>query len=244
VFDLGHVPSTPNKRAETVYVDNVDSVLRASTIPISAPTSQLIHSALYAPLPSDESSAASINSSTDSSDLDSVSNSDMADINPPSFSGTTAEDAESLLRHFCNYCDFKSHSSAKILALFKVLMTSLAATWLDSLSDDIRNDWGVLRDCFLTRYTTPEFLNYKNAHELFNSKQGTKSVDDFYACMQRIAKRVGADNTMLRFAVLNGLRPEIANFVTQKQPTDLENLLETAKLGEMCVVNQPNTDTW
>jgi len=47
----------------------------------------------------------------------------------------------------------------------------------------------------------------------------------------------------LRFAVLNGLRPEIANFVTQKQPTDLENLLETARLGEMCVVNQPSTDT-
>jgi len=48
---------------------------------------------------------------------------------------------------------------------------------------------------------------------------------------------------MLRFAVLNGLRPEIANFVTQKQPTDLENLLETARLGEMCAANQPNTDT-
>jgi len=167
----------------------------------------------------------------------------MADINPPSFGGTTAEDAESWLRHFSNYCDFKSHLSAKILALFKVLMTGSAATWLDSLSDDIKNDWGVMRDCFLTRYTTPEFLNYKNAHELFNSKQGIKSVNDFYANMQRIAKRVGADDTMLRFAVLNGLRPEIANFVTQKQPSDLENLLETARLGEMCVINQPNTDT-
>jgi len=48
---------------------------------------------------------------------------------------------------------------------------------------------------------------------------------------------------MLRFAVLNGLRPEIANFVTQKQPTDWENLLEAARLGEMCVADQPNTDT-
>jgi len=107
----------------------------------------------------------------------------MADINPLSFGGTTAEDAENWLRHFCNYCDFKSHSSAKILALFKVLMTGSAATWLDSLPDDIRNNWGVLKDCFLTRYTTPEFLNYRNAHELFNSKQGTKSVDDFCASM-------------------------------------------------------------
>jgi len=73
----------------------------------------------------------------------------------------------------------------------------------------------VLKDCFLTRYTTAEFLNYKNAHELFNSKQGTKLVDNFCASMQRIAKRVGADDRMLRFAVLNGLRTDIANFVTQ-----------------------------
>jgi len=101
----------------------------------------------------------------------------------------------------------------------------------------------VLKDYFLTRYTTAEFLNYKNAHELFNSKQGTKSVDDICASMQRIAKRVGADYRMLRFAVLNGLRPEIANFVTQKQPTDWEKLFEAARLGEMCVATQPNTDT-
>jgi len=45
------------------------------------------------------------------------------------------------------------------------------------------------------------------------------------------------------FAVLNGLRPEIANFVTRKQPTDWENLLEAARLGEMCFATQPNTDT-
>jgi len=80
VFDLGYVLLTLDKHAETVYVD---TALKAPTIPISAPTSQLIYSALYASLPSNESSAASINSSTDSSDSDSDSNSDMADINPP-----------------------------------------------------------------------------------------------------------------------------------------------------------------
>jgi len=90
-FDLGHVLVTPidaAKRAETVYLD---STLGAQAAPISlypplypAPTSQLDYPALFAPLPSDESSAASINSSTDLSDSDSDSNSDMADINPSS----------------------------------------------------------------------------------------------------------------------------------------------------------------
>jgi len=99
---------------------------------------------LVASLPRDELSevAASINSSTDLSDSDSDSNSDMADIKPPNFSGTSSEDAENWLRHFCNYCDFKSHSSSKMLALFKVLIAGSAATWLDSLSDDVKSDWG------------------------------------------------------------------------------------------------------
>jgi len=95
-------------------------------------------------LPRDELSevAANINSSTDLSDSDSDSNSDMADINPPNFSGTSSEDAENWLRHFCNYCDFKTHSPSRVLALFKVLMAGSAATWLDSLSDEVKSDWG------------------------------------------------------------------------------------------------------
>jgi len=70
-YDLGHVLLTPidaAKRAETVYLD---SALGAQADPISlyppvntTSTSQLDYSALFAPLPSDESSAASINSST------------------------------------------------------------------------------------------------------------------------------------------------------------------------------------
>jgi len=154
-FDLGHVLLTPidaAKHAETVYLD---SALGAQAAPISfyapvntreesTPTSQLDYSALLAPLPSDELSevAASINSSTDLSDSDSDSNSDMADINPSTFSGTASEAAENCLRHFCNFCDFKGHSPSKILSLFRILMAGSAATWLDSLPDDVRSDWG------------------------------------------------------------------------------------------------------
>jgi len=111
---------------------------------VSTHTSQLDYSALLASLPRDEvfEIAASINSSTDLSDSDSDSNSDMADINPSTFSGTASEDAENWLRHFCNFCDFKAHSPSKVLSLFKVLMADSAPTWLDSLSDEVKSDWG------------------------------------------------------------------------------------------------------
>jgi len=106
---------------------------------------------------------------------------------------------------------------------------------LDSLDDATRNDWDSLKRAFLARYTIPEFLSYKNARELFNLKQeNDQSVGDFCAKMQHIARQVGDDDKMLRFAVLNGLRPDIANHVTQRQPNTWPELLAAARVGEMC----------
>jgi len=65
-------------------------------------------------------------------------------------------------------------------------------------------------------------------------------VDDFCAKMQRLANEVGADDLMLRFAVINSLNPEIRNHVTRAQPNTWTDLVKQAKVGEMCVpVVQP-----
>jgi len=61
------------------------------------------------------------------------------------------------------------------------------------------------------------------------------SVDDFCAKMQRLANEVGVDELMLRFAVINGLNPDIRNHVTCTQPTTWTDLVRQAKVGEMCV---------
>jgi len=180
---------------------------------------------------------------TDSTSSESDTKPDMADINPPKFSGTAIENAEMWMRHFNNFCAFKEHNENKTRTFFQKLMVGSAANWLDSLDDGTRNNWGALKDALLARYTTPEFLNYKNAQLLFNCKQYGRSVDDYCAHIQRIAKQIGADDRMLRFSVLNGLRGDKANYVIQKQPTDWKQLLETARVGEMCTTAQPQTDT-
>ena len=125
-------------------------------------------------------------------------------IYPPNFRGTTSEDAEAWLRHFNNYCTYKEFGNDKIRALFRVMLTDTAAVWIDSLSQDTRNDWDALKTAFLARYTTPEFLKYKQANDLFNYKQDTKSVDDYTAYMQKLALQIGANDEILRFAVING----------------------------------------
>ena len=47
---------------------------------------------------------------------------------------------------------------------------------------------------------------------------------------------------MLRFAVINGFNPEIRNHVTRAQPTTWTELVQQAKVGEMCMTVPASTD--
>ena len=108
-----------------------------------------------------------------------------------------------------NYCAYKQYDEAKTKALFRVVLIDSAAVWFDSLDPQTQENWGQLKAAFLARYTTPEFMKYKHANELFNFKQDIKSMDDYCAHLQRLAKEVAANDEMLCFVVLNGLRPDI-----------------------------------
>ena len=129
-----------------------------------------------------------------------------SNISPSNFKGTTAENAADWLRHFENYCVYKAYDDVKTKALFRVVLTDSAAVWYDSLASTVTDDWDQTKEAFKARYTTPEFMKYQHANELFNTKQADSSVDDYCAKMQRLAREVGADETMLRFAVINGYR--------------------------------------
>ena len=51
--------------------------------------------------------------------------------------------------------------------------------------------------------------------------------------MQQLARSIQAAENMARFAVLNGLCPEIANFVTQKQPKTMTEPLDAVRMAEL-----------
>jgi len=47
---------------------------------------------------------------------------------------------------------------------------------------------------------------------------------------------------MLRYAVINGLKPEIRNHVTRTQPTTWNDLVYHARIGEMSAPEPPPLD--
>jgi len=184
--------------------------------------------------------------------VDSDSENEMAESQfntqfaPQKFKGLINENAKDWIRQFENYChcQYKEFNADKKMALFKVLLVDSAAVWYDSLSEDNTDTWAHVKMAFETSYNPPNFMKYQHANDLFNKKQGDMSVDDFCAKMQRLANDVGADDLMLRFAVINGLNPEIRNHVTRAQPNTWTDLVQQAKVGKMCIpVVQPLNTT-
>jgi len=87
-------------------------------------------------------------------------------------------------------------------------------------------------------------MHFKSARLIFNTKmQPNDTVDDYVAKMQQLARSIKADEKMVRFAILNGLLPHIANYVTQKQPITITELLDAARIAELTHPVAAETDT-
>ncbi len=181
-----------------------------------------------------------LDTDTDSDSVDEVfsdSTEDMSEdrtIMPPTFGGTPSEDGDAWVRHFLNYCRYREYNNPKALALLKVLLTGSAAVWLEALPEETVNDYDQLRAAFDIRYKTPEIMKFRSAKEIFSKRQGaTQSCDDYISEMRKLANNIQADEKMTRYAILNGLRSDIAAYVTQQKPKTMDELLEAARIAEL-----------
>ena len=51
--------------------------------------------------------------------------------------------------------------------------------------------------------------------------------------MQKLGRTIGAEERMTRYAILNGFRPALQPYVTQKQPDSMDALLQAARMAEL-----------
>ena len=148
-------------------------------------------------------------------------------FSPNAFHGRADENGVDWLRHFENYCMYKTYDAPRKLALFRVLLVDHAATWYDSLPQPAAGEaaattYDNLKAAFETRYKAPVVLKYRSAKELFSRKQSSgESVDLYIEAMRKVGREVQASDTMVMYAIITGLKPAISNFVQQREPDDL-----------------------
>ena len=105
--------------------------------------------------------------------------------------------------------------------------------WMDAQPNAVFANIAALKTAFEVRYKPPDTVMYKNAKLIFNQRQDGLPVQDYVAIMQKLAREIGADERITRFAILNGLRPELQAFVIQRQPENIEDLVKVASMAEL-----------
>ena len=84
---------------------------------------------------------------------------------------------------------------------------------------------------------------YKSARDIFLRKQQEdESVDSFIDKMQKNARIVGMPTDTLQLAILSGLLLHIQNFVPQKEPKTLQDLISADRLAELTIPAKKDTD--
>ena len=134
-----------------------------------------------------------------------------SEIRPPSsFSGESGLEFSSWIRELQNYMEFKETPNGKKLQLLKYLLKDEAADWLEGLPADKKDTFDHLTEALKERYEskTNDFITAK---ELFNRKQKVgETVDMYITNMRKMGRKIGADDKMIGFAVMNGVKSEIA----------------------------------
>jgi len=116
---------------------------------------------------------------------------------------------------------------------------------LDELPDATVGDPDRLCRAFSEHYQTPEILKFKNAKKIFLKKQGEcQSVDDYIAEMRKLAQKINADEKLICYAVLTGLKNFLVPYVTQQNLQTADNLLVTARMAQVTAPAAPTANSY
>jgi len=191
------------------------------------------------PSPAGNIDPPSSNVDSEASDDDSESNTtddDMADdksLQPQPFTGKPTDDADEFYRQFEKYVAYKELTAEKQFAMLKVLLAGQAGLWLEGLPTEKKSSLATLKASFEATYIKPLYMKYRSAKDIFTRKQGDERVDDYIAHVQRLARNIGADDNMTMYAIINGLKPNIAAYVTQKDPKTTQEVIDAARVAEL-----------
>lgn len=153
---------------------------------------------------------------------------------PPPFTGKSDVNPTDWLSEMRRYCDFKAFENDRRCQLHKYLLRQAAADWLEAQPPETVDTLDHFLASFRARFEPNQLTKYKSAQELFQRRQQhDETAEDFVAAVKKIGRRIDADDQLLRYAVINGLRPDISAHVIRQQPETLADVITAARVAEI-----------
>ena len=160
----------------------------------------------------------------------------------PRFKGNVDEDAKLWLTRLELWIKSREVSNEKAAAMLPLLLADSALLWYVGLSDDVKSNLKDLKAAFLSRYGPDERTKWSRVAALYQTHQGqSEAVQDFVSKMRGKAASLDMGEAQLVQAIINGLRPEIRQFVLQRDANTIAEIVSSATLAETTVTPQGNT---
>ena len=163
---------------------------------------------------------------------------DAAALVPSAFSGTSSTDADSWMWRFANYCQYRCLEGDDLLPLFHLLLTDAAADWMQSLQEEMSDDFDEVQAAFHKRFITDAASKSVNVAALWNRKQRhDESAEDFINSTKRLATRIPVeDEALVCHAAIQGLREDTRRLVMLRGTEMLDQVMTAARLAEVTAI--------
>ena len=160
---------------------------------------------------------------------------------PEVFKGTDKEDAGVWINRFELYAKIKQWTEPQKATTMPLLLRDNAAIWYDSLPEKDKTSYAAIRAAFTTRYLHHPAFRWTLLEKFVNRKQGDKeSAADYIQAMEKAGRDLKKGDSDIIDAVIQGLRPDISEFVMERMPNSLDSTLHFARLAESIKRRKPD----
>ncbi len=152
-------------------------------------------------------------------------------VQPATFHGTAPENAEMWLKRFDVWSNMSGESSkeAKLLN-FSILMKGTADAWLSRLPEEVRNNYDLLIDRFLSFFDNSSYRN--QIQEMLNTKTIAVEgdIEEYIGEMLMGAQMCDLDDENLKSVITRGLPDKLRGALMRVGKVSLAKFIQTVKV--------------
>jgi hypothetical protein len=156
-------------------------------------------------------------------------------VAPKPFLGNTKEqDPNDWLLWFDKYCQLQKNERRRKEGFILMMLQGPASDWVTGWLEGAvyTPTYHSLKKAFEENYYKAKELKWKDASALWHEKQGSsESVSQYIVRMKKLARNLEFSPEILHMAIMQGFRPAIRNQVIQKDTSNFDELVKTARLS-------------
>ena len=156
----------------------------------------------------------------------------LSTIQPKTFSGRVDENPHNFMSHFEAYAKLTSLEGENKCLTFGLMLQDVALCWYESLSDDDKKDFDVLKQKFTDTYMSKS-KNWIYTQDLEGRKlMPGERAEAYITDIIKRTNKLGLDDTQVMQYIIRGLSPQLKGELISHNPSNLAETIERVYLAE------------